>query len=318
VIGVGTMGERHARVLRSLPEAALVSVYDADPARAQKVADRYGASVAPSIEALLPEVDALTVASPTPRHYDHVKQCLAAGKHVLVEKAITERLDQAEELAALARAHNLLLQVGHIERYNPVYTTLKSILADNDHRPFALSFRRLSSYASSNRTVDVVLDLMIHDLDLAFDLCRAYQVDGLSAMGRIVLSGDIDYAQAQLGTRGGPLCSFETSRVTEHKVRSIEATTPSEFIVADLLRKEISIFKHTVATYHAQGGGVIYQQCNVVEQVQVPTTEPLMLELQDFLQCIRTGTPPTVSAYDAIRALEAVGKLTAQIRRGLG
>jgi predicted dehydrogenase len=317
VIGVGMMGERHARVLRSLPEATLVSVYDPDTARARQIAERYGTKSAPSIDELLQDVEAVMVASPTPLHYDHVKRCLQAGKHVLVEKAITERIEQAEELAALAKAQQRQLQVGHIERYNPVYTALKGILNDRDHRPFALTFRRLSSYANSNRTVDVVIDLMIHDLDLAFDLCRGHEMESLSGAGRIVFSGDIDHAQAQLSARGGPLCNFVASRVTEHKVRSIEATTPSEFIVADLLRKEISIFRNTMATYRAQEGGVSYQQHHVVEQVQVPSTEPLMLELQDFLLGIRNQTVPTVSADDAIRALRAVHELTGQIRRSV-
>jgi len=317
VIGVGLMGERHARVLRSLPEATLVSVYDSDAARGRQIAERYGTRSAASIAELLTDVDAVMVASPTPLHYEHVKLCLQAGKDVLVEKAITERIEQAEELAALAHTQKRLLQVGHIERYNPVFTALKRILSDRDHRPFALTFRRLSSYANSNRTVDVVIDLMIHDLDLAFDLCRGHDTDAMCGSGRIVFSGDIDHAQAQLSARGGPLCNFIASRVTEHKVRSIEATTPSEFIVADLLRKEISIFRNTMATYRAQEGGVTYQQHHVVEQVQVPATEPLLLELQDFLQAVRHGTAPTVSAEDAIRALRAVHELTGQIRRSL-
>ena len=311
------MGERHARVLRSLPEATLVGLYDPDAARARQIAERYGTRSAPSIESLLLEAEAVTIASPTPLHYEHVKRCLEAGKQVLVEKAITERLEQAEELATLAASRQLLLQVGHIERYNPVFTALKGLLGERDHEPFALTFRRLSSYASSNRTVDVVLDLMIHDLDLALDLCRGQEVEALGAIGRSVFSGDIDHAQAQFSARGGPLCSFFASRVTEHKVRSIEATTASAFIVADLLRKEISIFRNTRAAYRAQAGGVTYQQHSVVEQVQVPATEPLLLELQDFILCVRNQTAPTVNAEDAIRALSAVHDLTAQIRRGL-
>ena len=132
-----------------------------------------------------------------------------------------------------------------------------------------------------------------------------------------MFSGDIDHAQAQFSARGGPLCNFVASRVTEYKVRSIEATTPSEFIVADLLRKEISIYRNTRAAYRAQEGGVAYQQRSLVEQVQVPATEPLLLELQDFVSSIRNRTTPAVSAADAIRSLRTVQDLTAQIRSGL-
>ena len=130
VWGVGLMGERHARVLSTLPDARLVAVYDANADRAQAVATRYGTQVASSPEALLAEVDAISIATPTPLHFAHVEQSLSLGKHVLVEKAITEQVDQAEVLTALARRTGKLLMVGHIERYNPVFTALKGLLGE--------------------------------------------------------------------------------------------------------------------------------------------------------------------------------------------
>lgn len=317
VLGVGLMGERHARVLRSLPEANLVGVYDADRDRARMVAERYGVPALPSPEALLLEADAVAIATPTPQHFEHVRTCLNAGKHVLVEKAITERVDQAEELSALARSRGLLLMVGHIERYNPVFTELKRIIAERGQPPFAISFRRLSSYATSNLVVDVALDLMIHDADLMLDLCRGQEITTLSAVGRVVRSSEIDHAVAQLSLRGGPVCNLFASRVTEQKVRSIEVTTPDSFIFADLLRKEIFVHRHTLATYQAQDGGVTYQQQSIVDQVHVAATEPLLIEAMDFVRSAQSGTPPRVSAEDATRALRLVQEVSLLVRADL-
>lgn len=313
VLGVGLMGERHARVTSSLADARLAGVFDPREARCHEVAVRYGAPAHGSIEALLDAADAVVVATPTPLHFRHVQACLLAGKHVLVEKAITEHVEQAEELAALAERLGLLLQVGHIERYNPAYTELRRVLAEAGE-PIALSFRRLSSFAASNQAVDVVLDLMIHDLDLAFDLFPSLQGGVLSAVGRVVRSSEIDHAVAQLSGRGAPLCTFVASRVTEHKVRHIEVTTPSAFIEADLLHKEIRLYRG------ATGGPADGQTAPLhwrVERIPVPTAEPLALELTDFVARIHAGSTPGVSAHDAVRAMRAVRAVVTQVQRGL-
>jgi predicted dehydrogenase len=261
------------RVLSSQPEAQLVAVFDASSDRAQQVATRYGTQVAPSPEALLAEVDAVSIASPTPLHFAHVEQSLSVGKHVLVEKAITEQVDQAEVLTALARRTGKLLMVGHIERYNPVFSELKRLIVGRGQQcPFAIVFRRLSSFSTSSQAVDVVLDLMIHDVDLMLDLCRGLSVSASrwswaesSELARSIT------ASPTSALHGGPVVTLTASRVTEQKVRSIEVTTPSAFIVADLLRKEIQSYRNTVSSYQAQDGGVSYQQHTQIDQVQVPT-----------------------------------------------
>lgn len=317
VWGVGLMGERHARVLSTLPDARLVAVYDANADRARAVATRYGTQVASSPEALLAEVDAISIATPTPLHFAHVEQSLSLGKHVLVEKAITEQVDQAEVLTALARRTGKLLMVGHIERYNPVFTELKRLIHDGQHRPFAIVFRRLSSFSTSSQAVDVVLDLMIHDIDLMLDLVRGQTVSHHDGLGRIVRTRDIDHSVAHVSFHGGPVVTLTASRVTEHKVRSIEVTTPSAFIVADLLRKEIQSYRNAVSSYQAADGGVSYQQHTQVDQVQIPTIEPLLLELQDFVRAARTGQPPLVTAEDATEALRLTQALRLQMLSGL-
>ncbi len=317
VWGTGLMGERHARVLSSQPDAQLVAVFDVNPDRAQAVATRYGTKVAPSPEALLSEVDAVCIASPTPLHFAHVEQSLSLGKHVLVEKAITEQVDQAEVLTALARRTGKLLMVGHIERYNPVFSELKRLISDGKQSPFAIVFRRLSSFSTSSQAVDVVLDLMIHDIDLMLDLCRGLSVSHHDGLGRIVRTREIDHGVAHVGFAGGPVVTLTASRVTEQKVRSIEVTTPSAFIVADLLRKEIQSYRNTMSSYQAADGGVSYQQNTQIEQVQIPTIEPLLLEIQDFVRSARTGHPPLVTAEDATAALRLTQSLRLQMLSSL-
>ncbi len=311
VIGAGLMGERHARVLRGLPEAELIGISDLDQVRGRLVADRYRAGFFESYGQLLEKIDAIAVATPTPLHYEQVKQALHAGVHVFVEKAITQYVEQGEELDALAKQKGLILQVGHIERFNPVYTELKKIM--REFKPVAVSFRRLSSFAASNLAVDVVLDLMIHDIDLAFDLCQGLYANDLRSIGRVVRSREIDHAVAHLGFLDGPMCTFVASRVTEHKVRCIDVTAQEAFVEADLLRKEIHIHRNVSSQYQISGDTVKYQQRSVVEQLQIPAAEPLHVEMTDFVQCVREQRPPTVTASDGVRALKAVRDIIQQI-----
>lgn len=311
VLGAGMMGERHTRVLRGLPGVHLVGVSDLDRVRGRIVSDRYHVPFVESFEELLGRVDAMVVATPTPLHYEQVRRCLLAGVHVFVEKAITQYVEQGEELEDLARRLGMLLQVGHIERFNPVCIELKKIL--REHTPVALSFRRLSSFVSSNLAVDVVLDLMIHDVNLAFDFCHGLPITGLHAVGRIVRSREIDHAMAHLAFVGGPMSSFVASRVTEHKVRAIEITATDAFIEADLMHKEIRIHRNISSQYQVSGDNVKYQQRSIIEQVQVPATEPLYLQMLDFVQNLREGRPPTVSAADGVRALRVVREIINQV-----
>lgn len=311
VIGTGLMGERHARVLRSLPDVDLVGIADVDAMRGRMVADRYRVGFFESADDLVSKVEAIAVATPTPLHYDESRRALLAGKHVFVEKAITQYIEQGEDLDRLAKERGLFLQVGHIERYNPVYTELKKLVSQ--FRPVSFAFRRLSSFAASNLAVDVVLDLMIHDIDLAYDLCPGLAPVELSAVGRVVRSNEIDHAMAHISFEGGPVCSFVASRVTEHKVRCIEVTAQEAFIEADLLRKEIQVHRNVSSQYQVTGDQVKYQQRSVVEHLQVPAAEPLQLQMADFVSAIREGRPPTVTASHGVRALRTVREVIDQI-----
>ncbi len=308
VIGAGRMGKNHCRVVAGLRRATLAGVCDQNVQMGVAVARQYEAPFYASVDELLEHVDAVTIAVPTTRHFEVVSRCLEMGVHVFVEKPITSTVEEADHLAAIAEASGLVVQVGHIERFNPTYAELKNVLADMT--PLAINFRRLSPYAGSNMDVDVVLDLMIHDLDLMGDLLGSEPAQ-IDASGVTAFSGSLDHVIACLRSTTGPLVTVAASRLTEQKVRQIEVTTLEAYVVADLLNKSISVHRSMVGEYvnHAPRG-VKYRQESIVESIHVPIAEPLLLEMQHYLECVRTGAVPLVTAAHGAQAL----RLAMQIR----
>ena len=301
VIGAGTMGQRHCRVYSNLRHAQLVGVLDANIETRQQVAEQYGVAAFEQMDDLLQHVDAVSLAVPTPLHFDFAVHCLAKGVHVLIEKPITETVEQARELTRIAEASGLVVQVGHIERFNPTYIELKNVLEDMS--VLAVNSRRLSAYAGSNTDVDVILDLMIHDIDLMSDLIGEEPIS-ISAAGLTAFSGVADHVVVQLRFPTGPLMTMTASRVTEQKVRCIEVTAKEAYIEGDLLNKSISVHRRTTGEYQNQNHrGVKYRQESLLERIHVPIFEPLFLQLQHFVECILEGSPCKVPARDGLKAL---------------
>ena len=287
VIGVGRMGKSHCRVYSSLPRAELVGVCDQDSDTGRQVAQQYQVPFYPEVDELLDEVDAVSVVTPTPQHFDLVLRCLERDVHILVEKPITETLEQAEILTNAAEARPVVVQVGHIERFNPTYRELKNVF--DDLAVLVINFRRLSPYQGSNTDVDVISDLMIHDTDLVLDLMGREPVS-VNAHGLTAFDGAIDHVVADLWFGSAPLLTVTASRVTEQKVRSIEVTALEAFVEGDLLNKSISVHRRTVGEYlNLNHRGVKYRQESVIERIHVPIFEPLFLELQHFVDCVVEG-----------------------------
>lgn len=315
VIGVGRMGQRHCRVYSTLRQAHLVGVCDTVPETGHRVAEEYGVPFYGDVTALLKQVDAVSLATPTPSHFELAMLCLEWGVHVLVEKPITETLEQAEALAQAAEASGLVVLVGHIERFNPAYIELKNVL--ENLTILAVNFRRLSPYVGSNTDVDVVLDLMTHDVDLALDLMGREPVS-VDAYGLTAFSGYIDHAVAHLCFGSGPILTLTASRVTEQKIRSIEVTALEAYVEADLLNKSLSVHRRTIGEYlNHNHRGVKYRQESVIERIFVPTLEPLFLELQHFVDCILHHGSPRVSARDGLNALRLVMDIRNAIYEGM-
>lgn len=298
VIGVGMMGQRHCRIYSNVRHSQLVGVCDPNVEAGERVAQQYDAAYFKDLDAMLDQVDAVSLVTPTPLHYDLALQCLEKGVHVLIEKPITETLEQAQALVKIAEAGSQIVQVGHIERFNPAYIELKNVL--KDMTVLAVNLRRLSAYEHSNKDVNVILDLMIHDIDLALDLMGEDPVN-VSAHGLSAFSDVVDHASAHMNFGGGSLLSMTASRVTEHKIRNIEVTAADSFVECDLLNKNIFVHRRTSGQF--LNDTVQYRQESIVERIHVPFFEPLLLEIEHFIDCIRKNETPQVSARDGLDAL---------------
>ena len=292
VIGVGHLGQHHARLYASLPGARLVGVVDQSVERAQAVAGRHGARVFRTADELLPQVDVVSVAIPSSGHYAVTKVCLEAGKHVLVEKPIAVMPSEAHELVQLAKQRGCCLQVGHSERFNPVMALMRPHIG----RPVFIECHRLSSFSERGTDVDVVLDLMIHDLDLVLSL-NPGPVEEVRAAGVAVLSSSIDIANARIQFRSGCVANLTSSRVSTNKMRRLRLFQRDNYLSIDFQSRQAMIGRR-----NAKGGE---RPTVEVEQFQGGDEEPLKLQLESFLHAAGTGTRPVVAGEDGAAAVEA-------------
>lgn len=305
VIGTGRMGQNHCRVYSNMRHAKFVGVCDVNGDLGKEVARKFDVSYFRDVNSLLENVDAVSICTPTPQHYELVKQCLDRNVHVMVEKPFTETLEQARALKEASEANKkLVVQVGHIEKFNPTFIELRKVL--EDMTVLAMNFNRLSPFQGSNVDVDVVLDLMIHDIALIVDLFTTEPIS-MDAYGFSVFSETIDHGLAILRYDPGLLVSLTASRVTEQKVRGINVTTKEAFIEADLLNKNIYVHRRTLGDYvNHKSSGVKYRQESLIERIVVPAVEPLFFELQDFVDCVIDSKKPQVTAADGYNALRFV------------
>jgi virulence factor len=312
VIGAGVMGERHCRVCANLPRVELIGLADLDEERGRQVAEAYDTTYFSDHRALLAQTDAISIATTTDAHFDVAKACLEQGLHAMVEKPITETIGQAQQLIQMAEERGLVLQVGHIERFNPAFLELKNV-TEGMHL-IGVTMRRLSPFDTSNTDVDVIRDLMIHDLDLAIDLVGP-SVEGLSAWGRSISTAGIDHAVANLSFQDGPVVTLFASRVTEQKVRAVEVIAEGAYVEADLLNKSVLVHHRTFPQYLNSHNVTKYRQESVIERIHVPMFEPLMLELRHFVDCVRENRPSQVPGSDGLRALQLAEAVANEVAR---
>ncbi len=301
VIGVGHLGQHHARLYAGLPSVALVGVCDIDGKRAHSVAERYGTAAHEEASALLRDVDAVSIAVPTSAHHAVVKACLKAGVHVLVEKPITVTPEEALDLVEMAKKEGRVLQVGHIERFNPAIRSVRPHIA----KPAFIECHRLSPFGERGTDVDVVLDLMIHDLDMVLSF-HPGSVEEVRAAGVPVLSSTIDIANARIAFSGGCVANMTASRVSTTRMRKLRLFQRDAYISVDYQARQGAILRRRTG----RGGRTEIE----IEPVRTVDEEPLKLELEAFLHAAATGTPPLVTGEDgaaalqlAHRVLEAIG-----------
>ncbi|MDD2236779.1 MAG: Gfo/Idh/MocA family oxidoreductase [Kiritimatiellae bacterium] len=305
VAGVGALGQHHARIYTELEQADMVGVYDVDPAAAQVVADRHGLRVFQSLEEFSKAVEVASVVVPTDRHREVAGYLLERGIHLLVEKPIAATTQEAEELVALAQKENCILQVGHVERFNPVM----QFLEEQSGVPKFIEAHRLASYpppregrSPRGTEVSVVLDLMIHDLEAILHLVRS-PVKEIRAVGVPVLSTTEDIANVRLAFENGCVANITASRISPERMRKIRLFYEDAYVSLD---------------YQNQAGEMYRKTAAGIEPCEVPIEkgEPLALELGAFVEAVRRHNEPVVSGEHAAEALKLAVAVIGVIQQG--
>ena len=294
VIGAGHMGRYHAGKLAACAGAELAAVVDRDAARAAELAAGCNCAAATDYREVIAKVDAAVIATPTASHHEMASACLEAGVHVLVEKPIARSVAEAEGLIRLAALRRRVLQVGHVERYNGAYRAL----AGRMRQPLYVEAERLSGFKQRGTDVDVVLDLMIHDIDLALGLARSAVV-GVSAAGFRVLTGDIDIANARIEFANGCVATLSASRVSQSQVRKLRVFQPGLYVSADLQAGGLR--------YVSESGGTLHESDEIHD-----TGDALALQAREFIAAAGNGAAVQVTGEDGRAALELaleVGRL---------
>jgi len=315
VVGVGRLGREHARILSELDGAHLAGVHDVDGERATRVAAGFGVRSYPDLTALLDDVQALVVAVPTALHHDVARRALVAGRHVLVEKPLTRTLDEADDLIALAEERDLRLAVGHVERFNGALRSSEPYL----HGARFVESLRLAPFQPRGTDVNVVLDLMIHDIDLVLGLVRS-PVESLHAVGTPVLTGSVDIANARLVFENGTVAEITASRVSEERLRVLRLFQPDGYLKLDLAAGRGEFLRRRAGIGPLEGGEVevpLHALSDLVERIplQGDGREPLRLELEAFLAAVRGESSPVVSAREGRAALEVAFRIGRSIER---
>ncbi len=313
VVGVGNLGQHHARVYSQLPGVKLVGVADRDPARAREVARKVGCLPFSDPEELLGLVKAVSIVVPTAGHFALAERCLKAGIACLLEKPMTETLEQADILLGLAEQTGATLQVGHIERFNPALQAVGKL----KNKPLFIEAHRLGPYSPRGTATGVVLELMIHDLDLVLDMVGE-PLESVEALGVPILSKTEDIANVRLRFRGGCVANLTASRVTTEKQRKIRIFTREAYLSIDFLAKQVKVYRLKEGADPSQAGSLIgLTRMVAVERLAIRDEEQLKLELASFVEAVREGKRPVVSGPEGRAALALGLEVESQIRRAI-
>jgi len=296
VIGVGYLGQHHARIYSEIKDAELVGIVDIDRERADTLAAKYSTRSSSDYRSVLDSVDAFSIVTPTTSHYAIAMDCLRAGKDVLIEKPITVTIEEANELIKEAGKTGCIIQVGHLERFNPAILAAAEMIQD----PVFIESERLSPFLVRATDIDVTLDLMIHDIDIILSLV-ALPIRNIRAVGTNVLSGKIDVAKAWLEFENGCMALATVSRLSPEKQRRLKIFQKDSYLSIDYQSSEMKRYFKT-------------QEGISVDIVKPEKKEPLKEELIDFIRCVQKRTRPKVSAVEGRDALKVVLEINKMIR----
>lgn len=320
VVGVGRLGEIHVRLASNLDGAQLVGLYDPDAERAAAIAAKYGVQTFPSLDELLSAVDGVCIVTPTTNHFETGMAALRAGVHCFIEKPIASTVAEGEQLQRFAEENNLVLQVGHVERFNPAFLAMKG----RSPEPMFVEAHRLAQFSPRATDVAVVLDLMIHDVDLVLALNHGQLPSEIRASGVAVASDEIDIANARLEFPNGCVANLTASRISRNTMRKMRLFARDSYISLDFAAPALEIFSITDVDPSATGvaAGLLgaielgTRNRNIgYERPEVPPVNAIQEELRGFVGSIQTGTAPLVSAADGIAALRVAEDIIERIKK---
>ncbi len=321
VIGVGHLGSIQAKIYKEVPEAGLVGVYDINHERAQKIAHELGIKAYNSVDELWPEVDAVNIVTPTTTHFEIAREALNKGKHIFIEKPVTEKIVQAEELKSLAEEKGLIVQVGHIERFNPAILSLSDVPIN----PIFIEAHRLAMFNPRGTDVAVVLDLMIHDIDLILHFIKS-KPTRILANGVGVVSNNIDIANARIEFENGCVANLTASRISAKKMRKMRIFQKDAYISMDFSDGNADIFylenqghslfeNGTLALSLGQIDAGSVKKSIKYNRLKRENVNPLKEELISFIDAVKNGLDPVVTIDDGLNALKLAYNVLKQIDR---
>lgn len=307
VIGTGHLGKLHTKMFKSIENCELVGIYDSNPEQAKNVGKEFKVQSASSLEDLLKKVDAISIAATTTAHYELAKKCFEKGVHVFIEKPITTTIKEAEELVEISEKKNLNLQVGHIERFNPALVSMEKYIEE----PKFIQTDRLAQFNPRGTDVAVVLDLMIHDIDIILSLVKSDVVD-VQANGVAVVSDHLDIANARLQFANGAVANVTASRISQKKLRKMRIFQKDSYIALDFVTGVAEVYRLLSPDVEVSPSLISFGEIGVgnkrkklvYEQPEQKELNALQYELQLFVDSVINKTKPVVSGIDGLKALK--------------
>ncbi len=309
VVGTGHMGQYHVALYSEMNDVDLVGIVDASKERADEIASRYSTKGYTEYTELFDKIDVVTIAVPTSLHYEVAKPFLERGIHVLLEKPVANSLEEATELFEIAEKNNVHLQVGHVERFNGAVQEIKKVIKD----PLMLEFRRVGPFTGRITDAGVVMDIMIHDIDIALNLIDS-KVKSLKAVAGSAFTDMEDYASCQLLFENGCMANFISSRATQEKIRTMSLSQKDAYVFLDFNEQDIQIHRQASSDYFMTKEELTYRQESLIERIFVHKGNPLKLEIEHFLDCAMKGAERHISAESELRSLKIALRVLEQIK----
>ena len=310
VIGAGNMGKNHIRIYSEMNNVELIGVVDLNNKIGKEIANKFNTNYFSDYKEVVDKVNAVSIVVPTKFHYGIAKEFLNSGVNVLIEKPITINLNEADEIIGLADKNKLILQVGHVERFNPAIIELSKYIKPDEI--ISIDASRIGPFGARITDSGVVLDLMIHDIDIILSLMKD-EIASINAYGRTIKGNYEDYAAASIKFKNGIIANLTASRITQRRQRTLKITETEKYMKVDYMNKILEIYRQSQAKYVTNDNDVKFIYSDVVERPYISQEEPLKLELQSFVECVKSRKNPVVDGIVGRKALDVALKILDEI-----